>query len=523
MNILHKQFNLLLLLSPKLPSLGQSVVRVPQSNHMITADSSDADSSPTPYRISIPRSDDYIISLAINPCGVNTSKLDERLVLGYDCCMNHYPVEEYERASLETDFTFKAPNDRGHARKLETLTNNDVVNENGIPIPLENTKRPDYSIIIDEECDEELVPYFDCAGPRSRKKRSNLMPACSDNNETVDATLNCHTPNGHNEKNCMQIGYMQNAFVHVQMDDYGTFLEVHKPYGSAYDGEDVNLSSQKILTRRTDGMITTTLPLTYKNDSSRLLCALHESIPGIGSTVIINDKTQKCCCPKAYSHHTQRGSFYCPMKTGTKNGPFAGKNQSIKERLERDRSLKGYPACPDLEEGQDELLCSKNILDDFPGGATNPLLSPGRFYSVLCEKINFNSSSFTYRSSELDGVYFDKCHSGDGFGACAGTGAQEKCVGRDELFSFFGEPGTIFSLPGENSDKYGVSFNNGRSEYFFDEDQFDLVVKKSNYELWFVQRTSREKIILKKKAFQVTWPPCTFDALSDQYFPYAVI
>eukprot|EP00814_Leptocylindrus_danicus_P007463 CAMPEP_0116019990 /NCGR_PEP_ID=MMETSP0321-20121206/9546_1 /TAXON_ID=163516 /ORGANISM="Leptocylindrus danicus var. danicus, Strain B650" /LENGTH=475 /DNA_ID=CAMNT_0003490627 /DNA_START=154 /DNA_END=1581 /DNA_ORIENTATION=- len=472
-------------------------------------DSSDIESPSTSYRISIPRSDDYAISLAINPCGVNNSKYDERLVLGYDCCMNHYPVEEYDEVDTVS--------------QVSNFNNYDAVNENGRHIPYKNSKYPDEHIVLDERCEEEMVPFYDCAGPRSRKKRSNLMPACSDNNQTVDASLNCHTPNGFMEKNCMQVGYFQNAFIHVQMDDYGTFLEIHKPYGSAYDGEYVILGSKRILTRKTDGMITTSIPLTYKNDSSRLLCALHENRPTIGATVTINDKAQICCCPEVYSHHTQRGSFFCPIKEGTRNGPFAGKNQSTKEHLDRDRNLKEYPLCPDLEEGTDEIFCSRNILDDLPEGAKNPLLSPGRFYSVLCEKLSFNSSSFTFGSNELDGLYFDKCHIGDGFAACAEMGAQEKCVGHDEPFSFYGETGTIFSLPGESSEKYGISFNNGRTKYFFDEDHFDLVHPRNNYELWFVQRTRREKIILMKKPFQVTWPPCTFDALSDEYFPYAII
>mmetsp|Transcript_8051 Transcript_8051/g.17158 ORF Transcript_8051/g.17158 Transcript_8051/m.17158 type:complete len:82 (-) Transcript_8051:108-353(-) len=68
---------------------------------------------------------------------------------------------------------------------------------------------------------------------------------------------------------------------------------------------------------------------------------------------------------------------------------------------------------------------------------------------------------------------------------------------------------------------YGVTFNDGRTVYWFEKGELEFLKPPSNYEVWFVQRNRFEKIVQKKKPFKVTWPRCTFDSVNGRYFPYA--
>jgi hypothetical protein len=49
------------------------------------------------YRIEYPHPEDYVISMLINPCGVNGTHggIDRSIARGYDCCMNQFGRGEY--------------------------------------------------------------------------------------------------------------------------------------------------------------------------------------------------------------------------------------------------------------------------------------------------------------------------------------------------------------------------------------------------------------------------------------------
>jgi hypothetical protein len=92
---------------------------------------------------------------------------------------------------------------------------------------------------------------------------------------------------------------------------------------------------------------------------------------------------------------------------------------------------------------------------------------------------------------------------------------------KDHRFSFKDEIGKVFRVSDDK--KYGVSFNDGRSLYWFDRNDLEFLKPDGSYEVWWVQRNRYERIIQKKKPFRVVWPRCTFDAVNDRYFPYAYL
>ena len=389
--------------------------------------------------------------------------------------------------------------------------------------------RPDDSIVIDETCIGERVPHFRCIGPRTRSIRMKMTIPCSDNNKTVSATSYCFTSDGILNENCMQVGYSQNAFIFTCGGDFendpncGTFLEIHKPNGSFYDEENTVIAETRLIHPFTNGMKTTTIPLTYKNDQSKLLCSASESKIRVGSMVLITNSSVPCCCPREFSYQTKRGSFMCPRKRRTKHGPFADSVDTMSERLERSKSFHSYPICPDLPEEKDSLYCSVNILDESPQLSNNPLFANGRFFSIPCKALEWNETKNKYISSVLDGEYDERCHYGEAFKACAALSQGIRCKGNDSLFTFSGEVGKVTRIINHNSgrNQYSVTFNDGRSSYIFEEGNIEVITPNSNYEIWWVQRTRYKRVIQHKKSFRVTWPSCTFDLVNDDYFPYA--
>lgn len=392
----------------------------------------------------------------------------------------------------------------------------------------ENSLRPDDSVVIDESCVEERVPHFNCIGPRTRAIKMRITIPCSDNNKTVSSTSYCIDPNEKIQEHCMQVGYSQNTFIFSCGGDFendnecGTFLEIHKPIGSFYDDENIVIAEKRLSQPFTNGMKTTTIPLTYNGDPSKLLCSVRESKIRIGSMVLITDKAPSCCCPRKFSYQTMRGSFMCPMKPRTKHGPFADAFDTIREHLERTQSFNSYPVCPDIQDNEDDLFCSLNILDDSPELSSNLLLAPGRFYSMPCEALKFDEIKNKFSSTDLDKEYDSTCDYGEAFQSCASLYGGGRCGGNDSLFSFIGEVGKVTEIIDQNlsSKTYSVTFNDGRTSYFFDEESIELITPKSNFEIWWVQRTRFERIIQHKKPFRVAWPPCTFDPVNDDYFPY---
>ena len=520
------------------------------------------------YRIAIPHPQDYVISLIVNPCGVNlTSSMKtlsprrkkrqwswEPVPLMCDCCMHVFGRGEYGYLTKEAIqqqhpypyYRIGRSDVPILAQPNEVFHNIHLVDEHGVSIPFSESRRADDSTVIDENCLGLRDPYPACLQNRLRAVKSTLMPPCMDYNQTVDSTLDCRSPNGDKHNNCMQVGFGQTAFIHVCNEEIqkehkiafqhcGTFLEIHLPNGSRYDSEETVLSETKLTTHITNGMVTTILSLLYKNDPHRLLCDYRETTLRIGSMVVINDQAPRCCCPRMYTKGSQLGSFLCPKKPKTKRGggPFADAVDTIAELVERDAHSVKYPHCPFVSEDEDMLMCSRQstIMEDRYDKDVGITRTQGRFYSYPCEPVVHDESTNTFTSSDLEGSYgrSGKCPHGDAFQSCVHLNSPgDTCIGQDYLYSFAGEMGKIVSMPIDVSDtsaEYGITFNDGRTVYYFYRHQLDPLyednVNINSYEIWFVQRTSRERIVQKKKPFRVVYPRCTFDSTNGVYFPFA--
>ena len=85
------------------------------------------------------------------------------------------------------------------------------------------------------------------------------------------------------------------------------------------------------------------------------------------------------------------------------------------------------------------------------------------------------------------------------------------------------EIGKVTSVPSNSNSNYGVTFNDGRSVYWFQRDDLDFLKPEFNYEVWFVVRNRIEKRVKKRKPFRVIWPRCTYDSVNDRYMPWAML
>jgi hypothetical protein len=114
--------------------------------------------------------------------------------------------------------------------------------------------------------------------------------------------------------------------------------------GSPYDDENSLISSTRITTTNVSGYYTTTIPLIWQNDATKVLCAYSESFIRVGSMVFITSKAPVCCCPPAYGSQNRTGSFYCP-KGRVGKGPYAAYINKTSDYLLNDISSATYPFC----------------------------------------------------------------------------------------------------------------------------------------------------------------------------------
>eukprot|EP00986_Skeletonema_menzelii_P004358 scaffold1472_cov157-Skeletonema_menzelii.AAC.2 len=425
--------------------------------------------SKSPYRFTFPPTNDYVVGILANPCGANgTYGREDDMALGYDCCMERFGSGEYGyRLGSKDRFS------NGYSNGIpvdpdEPLHNIDLVDEFGRSLDYSHSRRADDVVYIDESCTGLRQPHSACIADRFAAARSKLNPPCWDNNSTVDSTLDCHTPTGKRQRHCMQVSYSVNAFIPIcggefeESDECGSFLEVHGP-SSPYDSEEAMLSQMKITRPLSNGMYTTTLSLTYKDDHSRILCSLAEQ----------------------YADHEFQQSF---------------------------------PRCPALD-GDDVLMCTQErvFAEDVPKGHS------GRYFVRPCAPMVEADDSGQYSSVDVSGLYPGECSVDKRFAGCGMTLSSGLCHGKDHLYTMKDEIGKVTSVPSESNPNYGVTFNDGRTVYWFQKEDLDFLKPESNYEVWFVVRNRFEKRVKKKKPFRVIWPRCTYDSINDRYFPYAMM
>jgi len=493
---------------------------------------------------------DYVIGIIIQPCGVNETK-DKSLVdgvyyntLGYDCCMNKFGMGEYGflKSVVLTQYQDTAllgsriPNFRQLARHDEILNNIDLVDERGATLSYKNSRRSDDETFVDYSCRGERDPFLHCMDEYLGARRSKMMAPCWDNNQTVYANLECYSVDGHKlGEKCMQFAYIQNALVHTcggifsNDTECGTYVEVHRRNGSPYDHEDVVLAETKITETTNYGMITTTIPLTYKTQEhkNRTLCAYVENKVRVGSMVFIKKTAPHCCCPKVFSQRTQLGSFFCPRRQNTKDGPFAGTLRTKRELYENDKLMSQYPFCHHAVDSVDELMCSAQSDSTIELTCNDDAVckEQGRFYTYPCRPVipQTTRTNTWYTSPDLAGIYPAACPLGELFRACALKPPSETfCRGSDDARGFRDEVGKVAGIPKTPNGTYNITFNDGRTTYNFRRSEFELIKPDSNYELWWVQRRGRERKVRYKKSFRVIHPKCTFDTAEDQYLPFAL-
>ena len=297
----------------------------------------------TVYRYSYPDTEDYRIGILIDPCRN----------LNYDCCTNFFGTPEYcslKNPGLESERVYRKTvigNDS------EILANCVLVYADSTQVISSTTnvnpsRTADDESYIAEECISAGTPYQYCVGFRHAKKRSTMNTPCSDNNQTLNALSPCYDIYGNISNYCVQIGYTQTAFIPqcsplYDGDHCGTFLEIHLPYGSPYVDSEVILSSVQLTSSNVSGYYTTTIPLTWLNDTSKVLCAYAETFIRVGSIVYVKDTAPKCCCPGLQTS-SRLGGFFCPKST-TGNGPFAARVSSVADKISNDASWLIYPFC----------------------------------------------------------------------------------------------------------------------------------------------------------------------------------
>jgi len=480
------------------------------------------------YQESFPSHEDFVIGILVNPCGANgTYGREDDIALGYDCCMERYGRGEYGfRPGTRNRFS------NGYSNGIpispdEPLHNVDLVDEFGNELEFQYSRRANDILYIDESCVGLRDPHMACISDRFAASASKMRPPCWDNNQTVDSTLACFTPIGNKRSNCMQIAFSQNAYIFgcggkfANDDSCGTYLEIHKPNGSPYDDEATILSDSKITVSATNGMLTTTIPLTYKGDPKRILCSYDEVDIRVGSMVRVHSDAPTCCCPPWLSplRTSKIGAFFCPKRQWSKDGgPFAPALSSLEEEYMDDRFQRSFPWCPALDaEDQDFIMCTQErvFADDVE------MSDPSRYFVHPCTTLE-EVDGGGYTSADVSGIYNNRCPYGVAFKGCGlGLSPNHGCHMKDHRFSFKDEIGKVFRVSDDK--KYGVSFNNGRSLYWFDRNELEFLKPDGSYEVWWVQRNRHEKIIQKRKPFRVVWPRCTFDAVNDRYFPYAYL
>ena len=462
------------------------------------------------------------IRMMINPCGSNGTHggLGGR-ALGYDCCNGGFgrgeygiPINDEVRALQISPGQFLAHHD-------EVFHNIKLVNEIGEKIPRELVSRPNDETIFDESCRGLRKPHLSCYADRLRAVKSKTIAPCSDNNQTVDATLSCSSSDGKRLPHCMQVGFSSSAFVPVCGGDYaeddecGSWIEIHRLNGTPYSNETTPLAEVKITQADATSMLVTTMPLTYRGQPNRVLCNYQEVKAREGTMVRIARHSPICCCPPRFGERSQQGSYFCPQAPNGRFGPFAPAPKNVIEAIDSESLAASYPfACN--RDGGDVLMFSRR--------ARSPEFG-GRHYSYPCSNTTLGEDGM-YGSPELSGRYGDSCSIGSSFTACANAPQdREGCLKNDEEFSFQGKIGKIVRViideRNPSTKRYAVTFNDGRSFYEFADHEIEVINTGNSFELWFVLRNRFERIVKTRKSFRIFWPHCSFEGANDRYSPFA--
>jgi hypothetical protein len=461
------------------------------------------------YIYDYPTVTQYRIGIILDPCRG----------LKPDCCMNIFGMPEYpafiiDRSELERVVRVPVLGDEN-----EVSTNVKLIYEDWSDVPAASSRIADDEAILDLNCFGVNNPYSYCLGKNYALRRSSQLPSCTDHNGTINSLADCFYPNGTKGIHCVQVAYTSTTFIPQCIDNNdphcGTFLEVHMIQGTRYQQERDIIAEVRLDQRNVSGYYTTVLPLTWFGDVNKVLCSYTETGLRTGSIVYITDLAPVCCCPRPFSVDDRIGSVQCP-KGVTGSGAFATRYKEYSEILNTEALVRTYPYCPyglEDETAGDTFYCSYNDIKDRAQ------------YTKPCEpvvsKSNPQTGAIEYSSKLLYGKYGAQCPY---FESCGQTFDGGRCVPTDLRYTFIGRVGVVTRVDNRAAiPSVYVTFNDGRTEYLFYQEHVRLEYSKSMYELWWVVRSKVNFAVLKKKRFNVTFPPCTFDEVNDQYFPYTKI
>eukprot|EP00605_Chrysophyceae_sp_TOSAG23-4_P000970 GSChrysophyteH1.ASY1.ANO1.1070.1 assembled CDS len=455
-----------------------------------------------------PTSEEFRIGLLIDPCRGHTDP--------WGCCMNVFGVPEYPAMKVTGHTQERVINYPVLGNETEVQINFVISYETGNAVPTFAQRSPDDEEVHDLKCEGPGVPFSYCAGKNYGFRKSQLLPACMDNNQSLNTLADCFEPDGTTSSNCVAVAYSQNAFIGLCADDSdphcGTFLEVHQIEGTPYTFQTDVISEKRITTRQVSGYYTTTLPMTWFGNPRKVLCAYTEPFIRIGSIVYVKPVVPVCCCAKPFKPATRVGSIQCPIGPNG-GGAFGSTTKNLAEDLSVDASFIGYPYCPtNLDSDEDRMVCSTYERLDM------------RHYVRACLPVTQTDPNVarSWSSDDLDGKEYDGlCPYYD---SCALTLDDGKCKGEDLQFTFMGRVGRVTFVDDISLiPKVRVTFNDGRTSYLFNKDQVQKEYSLSMYEVWWVLRTKSEFVVQKRKGFNVTEPKCTFDIVNNRYFPYTVL
>jgi hypothetical protein len=244
----------------------------------------------TGYRYLIPA--DYSIRLTLDPCRGHK----------YMCCNNTFGATEIygnlkplEAAPSPNEGTYaKSANAQQHElacsnRGLNCLTQGTEDGTNGPPLNPFYSRLQDEHIVYDATCTGGKVPHDACLDKNVARVRNPLNPPCWDYSDSVHANSTCRGINGTTMANCIEVGFLQTAFVVAcggasgHNLNCGTFLEVHRKDDGAI------LSESQLPAGFVSGFSVATVPMTHNYTLEHLLCAGEyelwwvKRVPGITS------------------------------------------------------------------------------------------------------------------------------------------------------------------------------------------------------------------------------------------------
>lgn len=418
------------------------------------------------YKYDYPESANYRIGILLDPCRFNA----------YNCCMNVFGQPEYPSllsSNMEAERVFKY---NVIASDTEVAKNYFLVYEDGSSIAFAEQRSADDYAIYNESCTGLNKPDTSCVGRNYAFVRAALRPPCLDNNSTLDVTAGCLSPiNGSQLSQCIQVAYTSNSFIPQcneegdRNGDCGTYLEIHIAHGTPYSNETDIIAEMKVDQRNVSGYYTTTLPITWKGNDTKILCSYTESVFRIGSLAYVKASAPVCCCPPPFQSTTRVGSFLCPIGP-TDDGAFAYRPKSLADTLAMDSLLLDYPFCPiDISANVDRMMCSQYDAKNRRAFTRN--------CSVIT-KTRTELRSWTSQDmalGEYDGLcpYFDSC----GLTLDAG-----KCRPQNRRLTFIGQVGVVTKVDNVAAiPQVWLTFNDGRTSYQFSQEDVKLETYKSIY------------------------------------------